>query len=52
MSGKKKKKNLKETPSAEKSEKCNSQQSRSISGSNNNKSEKAKSDKLSTSKNW
>ena len=31
-------------------EKCNSQQNTSINGSNNNKQEKAKSDKYSTSK--
>ena len=41
---------LNETPSEEKSEKCNSQQNTSISGSNNNKSDKTKSDKSSTSK--
>ena len=36
---------LHETPSEEKSEKCNSQQNTSISGSNNSKLDKTKSDK-------
>ena len=41
---------LNETPSEEKNDKSNSQQNTSISGSNNNKSEKTKSDKLLASK--
>ena len=45
-----KKNELNETPSEEKSEKCTRQQNTSISGSNNNKSDKTKSDKSSTSK--
>ena len=44
-----KKKELNETPSEEKSDKCNSQQNTSISGSNS-KSDKTKSVKSSTSK--
>ena len=45
-----KKNELNETPSEEKNDKSNSQQNTSISGSNNNKSEKTKSDKLLASK--
>ena len=43
-----KKNELNETPSEEKSEKCISQQNTSISGSNNNKSDKTKNDKSLT----
>ena len=45
-----KKNEFNETPSEEESEKYNSQQNTSISGLNNNKSDKTKSDKSSTSK--
>ena len=45
-----KKNELNEAPSEEKSAKCTSQQNASISGSNNNKSDKTKSDKSSISK--
>ena len=45
-----KKNELHETPSEEKNDKSNSQQNTSVSGSNNNKSEKTKSDKLLASK--
>ena len=45
-----KKNELNETPSEEKNDKSNSQQNTSISGSNNKKSEKTKSDKLLASK--